>query len=172
MKTAITGQNWKSIGSAIINGIKNGISGAVRGLVSRAVSAALSAYNAAKRALGISSPSRLAALEIGQPFVEGIALGIEQAQDALRNRLASVLTGTAYDVDAGRFGSRVLRPQSWRSAGSPRNAGGGGVTYYTPIHVAGSILAEEELKKLVYKLNERAPRTGRSFTGGSAAFAS
>lgn len=73
-------QDFVDIGRRIIEGIINGIAGAVQGLVNAAVNAAKSAYDAAKNALGISSPSK-AGIWIGEMFVKGIAQGLEGARD-------------------------------------------------------------------------------------------
>jgi len=78
IKTAFTSINWGSIGSNIIKGIANGIAGAVGGLVSAAINAAKSAFNAAKKALGIHSPSTLFRDMIGKNMALGIGIGFEK----------------------------------------------------------------------------------------------
>lgn len=81
--------DWGAVGRGIIDGISAGIQNAIGGLASAAAQAAASALDAAKGALGISSPSRLAAVEIGLPFVEGIAQGITGALGMLSGASAS-----------------------------------------------------------------------------------
>ena len=164
-------QNWGTIGNGIIDGIKAGVTAKANSIANAAASAVRNAIAAAKAAVGIQSPSRLAAVEIGQPFVEGIAQGIEQAEDALMARLAAMLSRSTYAVNAGRYGTRVARPGGYAPAGAPRNAGGG-TTVVNNYHIAGSILAEQELKKLVNKNNEQSSRDGRSYTGGGTTFSS
>lgn len=78
IKTAFTSINWGSIGSNIIKGIANGIAGAVGGLVSTAINAAKSAFNAAKKALGIHSPSTLFRDVIGKNMALGMGIGFEK----------------------------------------------------------------------------------------------
>ena len=78
IKNAFTSFNWGSIGSNIIKGIANGIAGAVGGLVSAAINAAKSAFNAAKKALGIHSPSRLFRDKIGKMMALGMGIGFEK----------------------------------------------------------------------------------------------
>ena len=78
IKNAFTSINWGSIGSNIISGIANGIAGAVGGLVDAAVRAAKSAFNAAKKFLGINSPSRLFRDKIGKYMALGMGVGFEQ----------------------------------------------------------------------------------------------
>lgn len=78
IKNAFTNLNWGSIGSNIIKGIANGIAGAVGGLVNTAINAAKSAFNAAKKALGIHSPSTLFRDEIGKNMALGMGIGFEK----------------------------------------------------------------------------------------------
>jgi phage-related protein len=66
-----------SLGANISDGIVQGIQNGVQAIVDAAVSAASSALEAAKNFLGIKSPSREAAAQIGEPFVMGIVGGLE-----------------------------------------------------------------------------------------------
>lgn len=69
--------NWLSLGIDIIKGIAKGIAGAAGEIAEAAMDAARNALNAAKNFLGIHSPSRRAAKEIGEPYSEGVAEGID-----------------------------------------------------------------------------------------------
>ena len=69
--------NWLGLGADIIKGIARGIAGAVGSIVNAAVSAARSAFNAAKRFLGIHSPSTLFRDEIGENMALGMGVGFE-----------------------------------------------------------------------------------------------
>jgi len=64
------------LGAALINGITSGIQQAASRLARAAADAAWSALNAAKSALGIQSPSRVAAEEVGVPLGQGILAGL------------------------------------------------------------------------------------------------
>lgn len=85
------------IGLGIIKGIVKGIMSGVSAIATAAKDAALGALNAAKSALGIHSPSSVAADEIGEPFGEGIGVGAARAIDgltgALGNRLDALMGG-------------------------------------------------------------------------------
>lgn len=74
---AFASVDWLEIGVNIITGIINGIVSMVGALVDAAINAAKAAFNAAKEALGISSPSKEFAY-IGKMTDEGFALGIEK----------------------------------------------------------------------------------------------
>ena len=69
--------DWLGLGADIIKGIARGIAGAVGSIVDAAVSAARSAFNAAKRFIGIHSPSTLFRDEIGENMALGMGIGFE-----------------------------------------------------------------------------------------------
>ena len=92
----IRGINLVSIGKSMIQGLINGIKsmgstvvGAIKGVVSGAV-------NAAKKALGINSPSKVFA-QFGKWTGEGLAIGINQEN----NRVAKASRGLANSVIGG-----------------------------------------------------------------------
>src|SRR5690606_37368809 len=87
IRTIITGFDWAGLGSNIISGIANGISNGAERIREAARSAAQSALNAAKSWLGISSPSRVAELEIGRPFAAGIGQGVTEGMVAEKTRI-------------------------------------------------------------------------------------
>lgn len=78
IKTYLTNQwdNFKTLGGNLIEGMKEGVLGAVGGLIESVTKAIEDAIKAAKKALGMGSPSRLAAKQIGKPIAEGIGMGI------------------------------------------------------------------------------------------------
>ena len=94
--------DWADLGKQMIYGIGRGIAGAAQFLASAATEAAQRAFNAAKDWLGIQSPSRRAAEEIGEPFSEGIGAGITRK-----------LTDVAQDVQVGLRGliGEIPQPQ-------------------------------------------------------------
>lgn len=99
------GVDWGSIGWAIINGIKNALySGASQALAAmRDIASQM--LNAAKSALGIGSPSRVFAEQVGKPIMQGVALGIGS-------------DGSAEDAMAGAWG-RLIRPRQWTHISAP-----------------------------------------------------
>lgn len=72
-----------SLGSGIVNGIISGIQAGASAVVSAIVGVATSALSAAKGALGIASPSKLFADQMGAPIAGGVAAGIDQGQSAV-----------------------------------------------------------------------------------------
>lgn len=76
IKAAITGSDWMSFGSNIVNGIWKGISNGWEWLKNGVKNLATSLYDAARGALGIHSPSKKFS-EIGRYIVEGLNVGID-----------------------------------------------------------------------------------------------
>lgn len=92
--------DWGGIGRAIIEGIANGLSNAAGWLRDAAWDAAMAALEAARNALGIHSPSAVAAREIGQPFAEGIGVGMRESMAALAGDVNAGLRGLVSGVQA------------------------------------------------------------------------
>jgi TP901 family phage tail tape measure protein len=78
MVAIVTNIDWSSVGASIIDGIVDGVRSAAGALADAAAQAAADALDAAKSALGISSPSKVFAAEIGMPMAQGMALGLAQ----------------------------------------------------------------------------------------------
>ncbi len=82
--------NWASVGRAVITGIIRGISGAASALFGKLRSLASSALGAAKKALGIGSPSRVFTRQVGRWIPAGIAVGIDRHSRDLTSAVASM----------------------------------------------------------------------------------
>jgi phage-related protein len=67
---------FKEVGTNIATGIANGISDAAGKIATAARNAASDAYEAAKKFLGMASPSKLMRDQVGMNFSKGMALGI------------------------------------------------------------------------------------------------
>lgn len=84
MAEEVTGIEWGRIGSDIVSGIAAGLSNATSILSAAAKSAAQAAFDAAKRLLGISSPSKLFEKEIGMNIGFGMIQGLEKIRPAVQ----------------------------------------------------------------------------------------
>lgn len=93
IRSAFESVDWGGIGRAMIEGIVNGLRNAAGWLRDAAWNAAMDALRAAQNALGIHSPSTVAAEEIGAPFAEGIGVGMERALGALTRSMDGMLAG-------------------------------------------------------------------------------
>ena len=69
--------NWLEIGVQIVNGIISGLASGASALWESVRNLASSAWQSAKRALGIASPSKVMASEVGRWIPAGMAEGIE-----------------------------------------------------------------------------------------------
>lgn len=76
-----------SLGSAIVSGIVAGVRSAGGSLISALEGLASSALSAAKRKLGIGSPSRVFADEVGAEMVMGMVVGIKKKAPTLKATL-------------------------------------------------------------------------------------
>lgn len=83
------------IGGNIVTGIWNGISSGWNWLTDKVSSLASSLFEAAKDALGINSPSKVFADEVGRWIPPGIGEGFEKAFPALEREVKGELAGFA-----------------------------------------------------------------------------
>ena len=119
----ITNTNWLDLGRNIIEGIANGVSNAVGTLVQAAKNVANNALNAIKSALGISSPSKVFAKEVGRWIPPGISKGVDQAMpeltDDMRAQLQDLIDDANVSVAAevGGLSSKLLLTASSGAGG-------------------------------------------------------
>lgn len=85
----------KEIGQAIIDGIVGGISAGASAIADAAKDAAQSAFDAAKSLLGIHSPSKLFATQVGLPIAQGLAFGIVSGAPLVASAAGSLAAGAA-----------------------------------------------------------------------------
>ena len=85
--SAFKGINWGSVGSNIVKGIIGGIGSMAGSLVSKMQGLASSALSAAKKALGIKSPSRVFKKQVGKHIVTGIISGVNAEQKNLKKTM-------------------------------------------------------------------------------------
>lgn len=86
-KSAISNMvgRFASVGRNIVNGIANGIRSGASAVINAAANVAKSALNAAKKFLGIHSPSKVMAQEVGRFIPSGMAVGITANIDSLKS---------------------------------------------------------------------------------------
>jgi TP901 family phage tail tape measure protein len=120
----ITNTNWLDLGRNIIEGIANGVSNAVGTLVQAAKNVANSALNAIKSALGIASPSKVFAKEVGRWIPPGIGKGVDQAMpeltDDMRAQLQDLIDDANVSVatEVGGLSSKLALTANSGSGGS------------------------------------------------------
>lgn len=78
VRTLIGDIDWAALGTSIIEGIVNGVKGAAYLLAEAARGAADGALNGIKDLLGIHSPSKVMAVEVGGPMAMGVVDGFDR----------------------------------------------------------------------------------------------
>ncbi len=114
MVTAAGSVSFTGIGGGIVSGILKGMNDKKPSLVSTAASFAVSAAAAAKRALGIHSPSRVM-MEVGRYTAEGMELGLQQGAGSLFKTASAISDETAAALSG--ISSRGLPVSGSYSAG-------------------------------------------------------
>lgn len=107
-----------SIGSDLISGLWKGISGSIGGLYNNVKNSLSGLVDKAKNALGIHSPSKVFADEVGKWIPEGIAVGIDKNAKSALNSMRDLATNT---IGAARSGLNTV------SGGGGSSAVSGGV---------------------------------------------
>lgn len=111
------------IGTYVVEGIKSGITGAIGGLVNTAANMAKSALGAAKKALGIHSPSRVFRDEVGRYITQGIGVGMEKeslssSAEQVKQRLLNDFSGTQLNTNLANGSSLTSKGVSQASNSS------------------------------------------------------
>lgn len=94
IQDAFTNPDWPGVGQAIVDGIAGAISSGAQAIIDAATAAAQAALDAAKAFLGIQSPSRVAAEQIGRPFSQGIAVGVTDELSTTSTRIGTGINNT------------------------------------------------------------------------------
>ncbi len=130
--------NWYSLGYSVASGIASGIRGGSSLITQAAQSAAQSALAAAKRSLGVHSPSRVFRDQVGRMIPAGIAQGISEgageAETALRVQSEQLVRAAQRDVLSSL--ERVSGNRSEAAAG-----GACRLTVEAPLYLDGRELA-------------------------------
>ena len=141
MKSAFRSGGWSSIGTHIISGIIRGIAGAAGRLFSSMRNLASKALSSAKKALGISSPSRVFAAEVGKWIPAGIADGVARNSSIL----TEVMDDTARSM-TNSFNPNLVRNAqiSWHGVSQDNGAMSSGnvvqnINIYQPVRTPGEI---------------------------------
>ena len=103
LKSSMQNTSWYSVGSNICSGIASGINAGWSWLTSRVSSLASSLLSAAKRALGIRSPSRVFRDEVG----ENIGLGIAEGVTDTKANVLKAVSSVAQSATDGIEGSKI-----------------------------------------------------------------
>lgn len=129
-QTAITANDFPSVGRSMIDGITAGVNAGASGLVNAMVAAVEAAVAAAKAAADIHSPSKVFRRVIGLNIMRGWALGVEDGEPLVSQSVVDAMESLRRDVAGGTDPASLVR--SMRTsvadmqaafAGQIRNAG-------------------------------------------------
>ena len=136
----------RGAGGSIIDGLVAGIEAGADSVAAAVINAASNAIKAAKRILGIASPSKVFE-EIGGYTAEGMEQGIDGGAAGVVgavDRMGKAAAGTAIKIP------RATADGAAKSDAANGNAGGGGDTYYVEVHAndtAGGEAAADAFQK-------------------------
>lgn len=152
---AFRGFNWSELGTNIIDGIYRGIVSGVGAIISAAQQAARAALNAAKRALGIASPSKVMRDQVGKFIPEGMAIGIEANTKPLRDAMhgLSDLATDTIQTDLSRGTSMGGRPVS--SGGTVYGDSTFTINVFASDNMDVDDLAETVMQKIQFAVSQR-----------------
>lgn len=151
IRDRFTGIDWGAVGQAVIDGIANAIRNGAGAIADAARNAASAALDAAKGFLGIDSPSKVAAEEVGDPFVEGIAVSLTEGIKNLRQAAVN-LVGGALD------GARAPVAAPALAQAGPAQAGPGAGVFNVTINVAGTNATAADIANEVERALDRVAR--------------
>lgn len=130
--------DWKSLGSQIINGIVNGITAGAARIFDSLKSLARNALSAAKEALGIGSPSKLFAEEVGRWIPPGVAMGIDDNLTPIQSSINGMVRVAASDFATASSNQNVTAANPAGASG-PINLYIDGIKYNTDEYIDSSI---------------------------------
>ena len=100
----------KDIGKSVIQGVINGINSMVGKLYSSIKKALSGLVDKAKKALGINSPSKVFADQVGRGIPEGVAVGVEQYTKVADKAVTGMTDDVLAAANAELAGSRMSAP--------------------------------------------------------------
>lgn len=108
-QTAITANDFPSVGRSMIDGITAGVNAGASGLVNAMVAAVEAAVAAAKAAADIHSPSKVFRRVIGLNIMRGWALGVEDGEPLVSQSVVDAMESMRRDVAGGTDPASLVR---------------------------------------------------------------
>lgn len=150
---------WK-IGEDIVNGIWNGISGMASWVGNKVSDFATGILNGIKSTLGIHSPSRVMAKEVGPYIPQGVAVGVEKeiprTERAVSKQLAGLTDRVRAAVEAETANISVGLTAKGKGGDPPDPAPNGGMV--VNVYVSGAPENGEKARNLGRELGQETAR--------------
>lgn len=108
------------VGREASHGMKRGIDSGQSSVINAAIAVARAAWNAAKRALGISSPSKLFAKTIGLPMAQGMAQGLAKGTGLVTSSMGSLVASAQKEAQGALgFANSVVKAGTSSTVAAP-----------------------------------------------------
>lgn len=146
----------RSIGADIIRGLISGINSMIGSAISAAKHAVGRIVSGAKSALGIGSPSKVMAKEVGRWLLPGVTTGVESTVPAAQRSVERALGSLVPDTPGTGF------------SGSTAGSAGGAMYYFAPGSIVLDVSKVRTLEDLV-ELIESIPAAARRLAASSGA---
>ena len=151
--------DWSSVGKNIVSGIAKGITGAAGAIANAAKSAAKSALNAAKKFLGIHSPSTVFRDQVGKYMALGMGEGFDQNLPI--NDMGQSIDRAVYQVgaavDAGKS-EKILEETSLGHTNSDDSGGDSPkdvpIVINNTFEVDGTPLVKKTTKEVIKRVSK------------------
>ena len=155
--------DWKGVGTNVITGIVKGITAGIGSIVSAAKKAANNALDAAKKALGIHSPSRRFRDEVGKMMARGMGIGFE-------DNIPTQEMSESVEQSVNKMQKRAQRitqtslPKVTETVRNVYNSDVGGssdpdeptpIYIHNEFNVSGKKLVDETTKATIKKINDK-----------------
>jgi len=144
-------QDWVTIGEDIIKGIISGVENMGSSLLKSIGGVANSALSGAKHLLGIGSPSKVFATEIGQWIPAGIGVGITGNAGAVQTALKKLSTQMPGMVSAAGIGTSLTSSFNLGGASGFGAGGTAGAGIYVDLR-GSQVMSNQDMDLLVNKL--------------------
>lgn len=152
IKRSVKSIDWAQLGRDLVQGIANGIKNGATAVANAAKEAARSALNAAKRLLGIASPSKVMRDEVGKWIPAGMAVGIEANTKPLRDAMNDLSAITEAGINPA---SLTMQPMGAMAQNTTYGDTSVSISVYGTERQSAREIANEVMSELMDQINRR-----------------
>ena len=152
IKRSVKSIDWAQLGRDLVQGIANGIKNGATAVANAAKEAARSALNAAKRLLGIASPSKVMRDEVGKWIPAGMAVGIEANTKPLRDAMNDLSAITEAGINPA---SLTMQPIGAMAQNTTYGDTAVSISVYGTERQSAREIADEVMSELMDQINRR-----------------
>jgi hypothetical protein len=165
--------SFPGLASEMMQGLINGILGAGPAVVGAMINVAKGAINAAKKILGIASPSKVFA-DIGGYTGEGFAEGVDDSAGMAQDAMAAMVeppnaTAAGFSAMASGAASGGAAAEASAAPGARGGSGGPTVNFNAPVYFGGKQASAAEVEDLVELITKTLEGDAAAVAGEAAA---